>query len=204
MDVIWGGLGCNNSISVASDIGSGKVAATTTTTTGGVADALIRLGSSYWNPGVPEVFHKNYMMTINFLGRLESCLIRCANLSSSSASSTSASNASTETAALYKSKIQLFRGHPLYTEFLKKWQVATYFQIRMRDLVAYATNHPPEVAGAGVATGFSTESASSTDSNTDSSITSKSYSISFVCQNLTIIDISYISLSRTRKNQSAH
>ncbi|KAG1217453.1 hypothetical protein G6F35_009146 [Rhizopus arrhizus] len=61
-------------------------------------------------PGQTSVFHKNYSTTVSFISNLEGlCHSR-------------------------KSMIYL-RHHPSYIEFMKKWQLPVYFQLKFREIV---------------------------------------------------------------------
>jgi len=61
-------------------------------------------------PGIPEIFHKNYNCTMDFVAEFEK---------------------------LYSSqkKVEKFRNSPQYVEFMKHWQLPIYFQIRYKNVI---------------------------------------------------------------------
>ncbi|KAI9257611.1 hypothetical protein BY458DRAFT_535220 [Sporodiniella umbellata] len=61
-------------------------------------------------PGQTDIFHKNYTTTVSFISNLE-------GLCNS------------------KRSIIYFRQHPSYVEFMKKWQLPVYFQLKLREIV---------------------------------------------------------------------
>ncbi|CAO3701194.1 unnamed protein product [Rhizopus stolonifer] len=63
-------------------------------------------------PGQTSVFHKNYTTTVSFLSRLEGLC-------------------SSKRSTVY------LRNHPSYIEFMKKWQLPVYFQLKFREIVAH-------------------------------------------------------------------
>ncbi|CDH54964.1 conserved oligomeric golgi complex subunit 2 [Lichtheimia corymbifera JMRC:FSU:9682] len=75
-----------------------------------VIDRLNRHGSSIYAPGQTDAFHKSYTASISFVSSIENiCTSR-------------------------KSLICL-RSHPRYSEFMKRWQLPVYFQLRFREIV---------------------------------------------------------------------
>ncbi|RCI01356.1 Conserved oligomeric Golgi complex subunit 2 [Rhizopus stolonifer] len=65
---------------------------------------------SIFAAGQTDIFHKNYSATISFISSLE-------GLCSS------------------KRSLLCLRNHPSYTEFLKRWQLPVYFQLRFREII---------------------------------------------------------------------
>ncbi|CAO3624192.1 unnamed protein product [Cunninghamella echinulata] len=67
--------------------------------------------SSIYAPGQTEICHKNYTASIHFMAGLE-------NLFTS------------------KKSLLYFRNHPSYNEFMKRWQLPVYFQLRFREIIS--------------------------------------------------------------------
>ncbi|KAL0135016.1 oligomeric golgi complex component, COG2-domain-containing protein [Mucor lusitanicus] len=65
---------------------------------------------SIFAAGQTDVFHKNYLATVAFISELE-------GLCSS------------------KRSLLFLRNHPTYAEFMKKWQLLVYFQLRFREII---------------------------------------------------------------------
>ncbi|KAG1468639.1 hypothetical protein G6F56_003715 [Rhizopus delemar] len=63
-------------------------------------------------PGQTSVFHKNYTTTVSFLSRLEGLC-------------------SSKRSTVY------LRNHSSYIEFMKKWQLPVYFQLKFREIVTH-------------------------------------------------------------------
>ncbi|GAB5586853.1 hypothetical protein Unana1_01753 [Umbelopsis nana] len=61
-------------------------------------------------PGMPDVFHKNYVTTIDFVSKIEALLPSRKSL-------------------LY------LRNHSSYTDFMRRWQLLVYFQLRFKEIV---------------------------------------------------------------------
>ncbi|KAI9485431.1 MAG: oligomeric golgi complex component, COG2-domain-containing protein [Benjaminiella poitrasii] len=70
---------------------------------------------SIFAAGQTDIFHKNYSATIDFMTGLESLY-------------------STKKSILY------FRNHPTYIEFMKRWQLPVYFQLRFHEIVKEIEN----------------------------------------------------------------
>ncbi|RUS25433.1 hypothetical protein BC938DRAFT_472183, partial [Jimgerdemannia flammicorona] len=98
-----------------------------------VAERIARDVPSIFAPGRAEVFHKNYTVTMSFVNTLES---HCAS----------------QRSLLY------MRAHPSYVEFMKRWQLPVYFQLRFKeistrveDACVASVEFPPVGAGTGAA-----------------------------------------------------
>ncbi|KAI8820382.1 oligomeric golgi complex component, COG2-domain-containing protein [Fimicolochytrium jonesii] len=74
-----------------------------------VATAIMKKIPFIFNPGIPEVFHKNYSCTIHFVSEMES-LCKTSDV------------------------LGRFRAHSITSDFLKRWQLPVYFQIRFREI----------------------------------------------------------------------
>ncbi|KAJ3023287.1 Conserved oligomeric Golgi complex subunit 2 [Thoreauomyces humboldtii] len=74
-----------------------------------VAATIIKACPFIFNPGIPEVFHENYAMTMDFMTKLET---QCRS----------------------KGGLNTFRSHSATVDFLKRWQLPVYFQIRFREI----------------------------------------------------------------------
>ncbi|CAO3646141.1 unnamed protein product [Cunninghamella blakesleeana] len=74
-------------------------------------DQINKKCSSIYAPGQTEVCHKNYTASIHFMAGLE-------NLFTS------------------KKSLLYFRNHPSYNEFMKRWQLPVYFQLRFREIIS--------------------------------------------------------------------
>eukprot|EP01102_Stenamoeba_stenopodia_P000504 TRINITY_DN10491_c0_g1_i1.p1 TRINITY_DN10491_c0_g1~~TRINITY_DN10491_c0_g1_i1.p1 ORF type:complete len:777 (-),score=153.84 TRINITY_DN10491_c0_g1_i1:104-2434(-) len=70
---------------------------------------LISKVPTIFAPGMPELFHKNYLITIDFIERMESY---CHN----------------------RTELLHFRSHTAYVEFLKRWNLAIYFGIQFQNI----------------------------------------------------------------------
>ncbi|KAI8882841.1 COG complex component [Backusella circina FSU 941] len=75
-----------------------------------VAERINKECKSIFAAGQTDIFHKNYSATVSFINGLESlCYSR-------------------------KSLLYL-RNHPIYSDFMKKWQLLVYFQLRFREII---------------------------------------------------------------------
>ncbi|KAJ3183009.1 Conserved oligomeric Golgi complex subunit 2 [Geranomyces variabilis] len=74
-----------------------------------IATTIIQSTPFIFNPGIPEVFHENFSHTMRFLENLEKLCRTRRNLDQ-------------------------FRSHPVTVDFLKRWQLSVYFQIRVREI----------------------------------------------------------------------
>ncbi|KAJ3292475.1 Conserved oligomeric Golgi complex subunit 2 [Borealophlyctis nickersoniae] len=74
-----------------------------------VTTALVKRIPSIFSPGIPEVFHKNYTATLHFVSEFEQI---CRT----------------------KKQLMELRNQPSYIEFMKRWQLAIYFQIRFKEI----------------------------------------------------------------------
>ncbi|RUP19393.1 hypothetical protein BC936DRAFT_139317, partial [Jimgerdemannia flammicorona] len=106
-----------------------------------VAERIARDVPSIFAPGRAEVFHKNYTVTMSFVNTLES---HCAS----------------QRSLLY------MRAHPSYVEFMKRWQLPVYFQLRFKeistrveDACVASVEFPPVGAGTGAAPDATTQPA---------------------------------------------
>ncbi|KAI9311812.1 oligomeric golgi complex component, COG2-domain-containing protein [Dichotomocladium elegans] len=75
-----------------------------------LVDRLNQEGSSIYAPGQTDTFHKNYSASISFVSGIE-------------------------TLCLSKKSLLYLRSHPRYSEFMKRWQLPVYFQLRFREIV---------------------------------------------------------------------
>ncbi|KAJ3091904.1 Conserved oligomeric Golgi complex subunit 2 [Quaeritorhiza haematococci] len=76
-----------------------------------VTAAVTKKIAVIFNPGIPDVFHKNYTTTVDFIMSFEKlCQSRKALMN--------------------------LRSHPSYIEFMKRWQLQIYFQIRFKEIAA--------------------------------------------------------------------
>ncbi|KAL1927350.1 hypothetical protein VTP01DRAFT_3979 [Rhizomucor pusillus] len=75
-----------------------------------LVDRINKDFSGIYAPGQTDTFHKNYTASISFVSNLESL---CSS----------------------KKSLVYFRQHPRYTEFMKRWQLPVYFQLRFREIV---------------------------------------------------------------------
>ncbi|KAI9484960.1 oligomeric golgi complex component, COG2-domain-containing protein [Zychaea mexicana] len=66
--------------------------------------------SSIYAPGQTNIFHKNYSATVSFISGIEAL---CSN----------------------KKSLLYLRSHQRYAEFMKRWQLPVYFQLRFREIV---------------------------------------------------------------------
>ncbi|KAL1917277.1 uncharacterized protein VTP21DRAFT_4933 [Calcarisporiella thermophila] len=76
-----------------------------------IASALMKNVPMIFAPGIPEVFHKNYSISMSFVTNME---------------------------ALCRSERSLlhFRAHPAYIDFMRRWQLPVYFQLRFREIAS--------------------------------------------------------------------
>ncbi|KAI8593705.1 oligomeric golgi complex component, COG2-domain-containing protein [Geranomyces variabilis] len=74
-----------------------------------IATTIIQSTPFIFNPGIPEVFHENFSYTMRFLENLEKLCRTRRNL-------------------------EQFRSHPATVDFMKRWQLSVYFQIRVREI----------------------------------------------------------------------
>ncbi|KAI8970293.1 oligomeric golgi complex component, COG2-domain-containing protein [Mycotypha africana] len=79
------------------------------------AERLTRECKSIFAAGQADIFHQNYSATISFISNLEGL---CAS----------------------RKSILYLRKHPSYAEFMKKWQLPVYFQLRFREIVTEVEN----------------------------------------------------------------
>ncbi|KAK4520495.1 uncharacterized protein ATC70_008008 [Mucor velutinosus] len=75
-----------------------------------IVERINRECKSIFAAGQTDVFHKNYLATVSFISELE-------GLCSS------------------KRSLLFLRNHPTYAEFMKKWQLLVYFQLRFREII---------------------------------------------------------------------
>ncbi|KAK4050873.1 hypothetical protein OIV83_003295 [Microbotryomycetes sp. JL201] len=71
---------------------------------------MSELGSTIFAAGRPTIFHAHYTLTMQFLSRLENM---CPSLA----------------------YLEALRSHPTYTNFVKRFQLPVYFQLRLKELV---------------------------------------------------------------------
>ncbi|KAI8375844.1 oligomeric golgi complex component, COG2-domain-containing protein [Blakeslea trispora] len=75
-----------------------------------VTERLSKECKSIFAAGQTDLFHKNYTATVSFISEIEGlCSSRRSLLS--------------------------LRNHPIYLEFMKKWQLPVYFQLRFREII---------------------------------------------------------------------
>ncbi|KAI8336861.1 oligomeric golgi complex component, COG2-domain-containing protein [Choanephora cucurbitarum] len=75
-----------------------------------VTERLSKECKSIFAAGQTDLFHKNYSATVSFISEIEGlCSSRRSLLS--------------------------LRNHPTYLEFMKKWQLPVYFQLRFREII---------------------------------------------------------------------
>ncbi|RIB06550.1 oligomeric golgi complex component, COG2-domain-containing protein [Gigaspora rosea] len=80
-----------------------------------IAESITKKQSIIFNPGIPNVFHKNYTISMNFVSDIESmCTSR-------------------------KSLLYL-RNHTSYVDFMKRWQLPVYFQLRFKEISSQVEN----------------------------------------------------------------
>ncbi|CAG8781293.1 16825_t:CDS:2, partial [Acaulospora morrowiae] len=70
-----------------------------------VVDSITKKLPVIFNPGNPNTFHKNYTISMNFLLSIESMCVS-------------------------KKSLLYLRNHSSYMEFMKRWQLPVYFQLR--------------------------------------------------------------------------
>ncbi|KAI8642196.1 hypothetical protein BD408DRAFT_344678, partial [Parasitella parasitica] len=75
-----------------------------------IIERLNKECKSIFAAGQTDVFHKNYSATVAFISELEGMCY-------------------TKRSLLY------LRNHPTYAEFMKKWQLLVYFQLRFREII---------------------------------------------------------------------
>ncbi|KAI7864895.1 hypothetical protein BDF14DRAFT_1731310, partial [Spinellus fusiger] len=75
-----------------------------------VIEHIHRECSVIYASGQTDVFHRNYLATTHFISSIEA-LCAC------------------------KKSLLYLRNHPSYVEFMKRWQLAVYFQLRFREIV---------------------------------------------------------------------
>ncbi|RIA87792.1 oligomeric golgi complex component, COG2-domain-containing protein [Glomus cerebriforme] len=74
-----------------------------------VVEVVNKKLSLIFNPGIPNMFHKNYSISMNFVSSIESLC--------------------------YSKKSLLYlRNHSTYVEFMKRWQLPVYFQLRFKEI----------------------------------------------------------------------
>ncbi|RUS17090.1 oligomeric golgi complex component, COG2-domain-containing protein [Endogone sp. FLAS-F59071] len=74
-----------------------------------IAERIVRFLPGIFAPGRADVFHKNYTVTMTFVRALES---HCAS----------------QRSLLY------LRAHPTYVDFVRRWQLPVYFQLRFKEI----------------------------------------------------------------------
>ncbi|CAG8519748.1 4747_t:CDS:10 [Ambispora leptoticha] len=80
-----------------------------------VMESIMKKLLFIFNPGNPNVFHKNYTISMNFVSSIENMC--------------------------YSKKTLIYlRTHPTYLEFIKRWQLAVYFQLRFREISLQVEN----------------------------------------------------------------
>lgn len=72
--------------------------------------------ASSFSPGIPSMFHKNYLATLQFLEELEKYCIS-------------------------KKKLEIFRGSEHYKSLLKRWNTSVYFTLRFQDVATGLERH---------------------------------------------------------------
>ncbi|CAG8507539.1 9713_t:CDS:10 [Paraglomus brasilianum] len=94
-----------------------------------VVDTILKKLGVIFNAGNPNTFHKNYTISMGFVSGVESM---CSS----------------------KKSLLYLRNHNSYVEYMKRWQLAVYFQLRFREISIQVE----DVLGSGLelsATGFS-------------------------------------------------
>lgn len=80
-----------------------------------IVESITKKQSIIFNPGIPNVFHKNYTISMNFVSDIENmCTSR-------------------------KSLLYL-RNHTSYVDFMKRWQLPVYFQLRFKEISSQVEN----------------------------------------------------------------
>ncbi|KAJ3158485.1 Conserved oligomeric Golgi complex subunit 2 [Geranomyces michiganensis] len=74
-----------------------------------IATTIVQSTPFIFNPGIPEVFHENFSHTMRFVEDLEKLCRTRRNL-------------------------EQLRSHPVTVDFMKRWQLSVYFQIRVREI----------------------------------------------------------------------
>ncbi|KNC99298.1 uncharacterized protein SPPG_05552 [Spizellomyces punctatus DAOM BR117] len=74
-----------------------------------VITTILKNISFIFNPGIPEVFHRNYATTMRFVTEFE-CLCKT------------------------RKSLSILRSHQSTGEFMRRWQLPVYFQIRFREI----------------------------------------------------------------------
>ncbi|CEP12983.1 hypothetical protein [Parasitella parasitica] len=75
-----------------------------------ITERLNKECKSIFAAGQTDVFHKNYSATVTFVSELEGMCYS-------------------------KRSLLYLRNHPTYAEFMKKWQLLVYFQLRFREII---------------------------------------------------------------------
>ncbi|GAN06528.1 conserved oligomeric Golgi complex subunit 2 [Mucor ambiguus] len=75
-----------------------------------IVDRINKECKSIFAAGQTDVFHKNYSATVSFISELEGL-------------------------CNFKRSLLFLRNHPTYAEFMKKWQLLVYFQLRFREII---------------------------------------------------------------------
>ncbi|KAJ3232286.1 Conserved oligomeric Golgi complex subunit 2 [Chytriomyces hyalinus] len=78
-----------------------------------VWNCVIKYFSGSWNPGLPDLFHRNYLATTTFIESIEKLYFKEDS-----------------------SGVAHFRMHPSTVDFLKKWNLEVYYRIRVKEVVS--------------------------------------------------------------------
>ncbi|KAI8800635.1 oligomeric golgi complex component, COG2-domain-containing protein [Cladochytrium replicatum] len=75
-----------------------------------VVSAIVRTIPTIFSPGIPDVFHRNYTLSMEFVSQFE---VLCQS----------------------EKSVKQLRSHQTYIDFMKRWQLSTYFQLRFNEVV---------------------------------------------------------------------
>ncbi|KAJ3398044.1 Conserved oligomeric Golgi complex subunit 2 [Chytriomyces hyalinus] len=78
-----------------------------------VWNCVIKYFSGSWNPGLPDLFHRNYLATTAFIESIEKLYFKEGS-----------------------SGVAHFRMHASTVDFLKKWNLEVYYRIRVKEVVS--------------------------------------------------------------------
>ncbi|TPX63090.1 hypothetical protein CcCBS67573_g08772 [Chytriomyces confervae] len=78
-----------------------------------VWNCVIKYFSGSWNPGLPDLFHRNYLATTAFIESIEKLYFKEGS-----------------------SGVAHFRMHATTVDFLKKWNLEVYYRIRVKEVVS--------------------------------------------------------------------
>ncbi|KAJ3239985.1 Conserved oligomeric Golgi complex subunit 2 [Chytriomyces hyalinus] len=78
-----------------------------------VWNCVIKYFSGSWNPGLPDLFHRNYLATTTFIESIEKLYFKEGS-----------------------SGVAHFRMHASTVDFLKKWNLEVYYRIRVKEVVS--------------------------------------------------------------------